>query len=83
MRKIGHYSVLLYRKCLQVLSENKILSAPIFNVGVEETAAWTEKFTNIADYLAIVDWMINKTGYEDKIFLTHLGFELNPELSFT
>jgi len=45
----------------QILADADILSAPIRNVHVASDASWMDKYPGIADFLGIIDWMMDRT----------------------
>lgn len=44
-----------------VLSKNKILSAPVRNIAEDELASWKDKYYGVADFMTMVEWMMDKS----------------------
>lgn len=45
---------------VEILSKNKILSAPIRNVDAPEDASWIDKYIGIVEFAGIAMWLLNQ-----------------------
>ena len=49
-----------YEQKTDVLSKNKILSAPIRNVEAPEDASWMDKYIGIVEFAGIAMWLLSQ-----------------------
>ena len=61
---------------VEILSKNKILSAPIRNVEAPEDASWMDKYIGIVEFAGIAMWLLSQVRNLDCIEV------LPPSLSF-
>jgi len=45
---------------VEILSKNKILSAPIRNVEATEDASWMDKYIGIVEFAGIAMWLLSQ-----------------------
>lgn len=45
---------------VEILSKNKILSAPIRNVEAPEDASWMDKYIGIVEFAGIAMWLLSQ-----------------------
>ena len=52
---------------VEILSKNKILSAPIRNVEAPEDASWMDKYIGIVEFAGIAMWLLSQVRNLDCI----------------
>jgi hypothetical protein len=48
---------------VEILSKNKILSAPIRNVDAPEDASWIDKYIGIVEFAGIAMWLLYQVSH--------------------
>lgn len=48
-------------EAVQILSENKLLSAPVVDVDAQEDASWIDRYIGIVEFAGIVVWILHQS----------------------
>ncbi|KAK6924687.1 CBS domain [Dillenia turbinata] len=48
-------------EAVRILSQNKILSAPVVDVGAPQDASWIDRYTGIVEFAGIVVWILHQS----------------------
>ena len=49
-------------EAVQILSEHKILSAPVVDVDAPEDASWIDRYIGIVEFAGIVVWILHQVS---------------------
>lgn len=49
-------------EAVQILSENKLLSAPVVDVDAQEDASWIDRYIGIVEFAGIVVWILHQVS---------------------
>lgn len=52
-------------EAVQLMSENKVLSAPVVDVDAPEDASWIDRYIGVVEFVGIVVWILHQSEKED------------------
>lgn len=55
-------------EAVQLLSQHKILSAPVVDVDAPEDASWIDRYIGIVEFAGIVVWILHQVSLPASIF---------------
>ncbi|CAI9283767.1 unnamed protein product [Lactuca saligna] len=67
-------------EAVRLLSQNKILSAPVVNVDAPEDASWIDRYLGMVEFAGIVVWILHQSEKNDgsDVFSSALDNSLRP-----
>lgn len=61
-------------EAVQILTKNKILSAPVVDVEAPEDASWIDRYIGIVEFAGIVVWILYQVIVQSRLDQTRLQF---------
>lgn len=55
-------------EAVQILAENKILSAPVVDVDAPEDASWIDRYLGMVEFAGIVVWILHQVGMATNLY---------------